>query len=141
MSSRDFHQRRTSQWTLGKNFDTFGPIGPALATKDEVPDPNALGIRCRIGNELLQDSNTSEMVCRVTDLVSYLSSVMTLEPGDVIATGTPAGVGFTRKPPRFLRHGDTVRVEIDPASACWRIRCGRRLQEQHVRRAVLHTLM
>lgn len=112
VSARDY-QLRTSQWTLGKSFDTFGPIGPALVTKDEVPDPHALGIRLRIGDELLQDSNTSQMVFSVSALVAHLSSAMTLEPGDVVATGTPAGVGFTRKPPRFLQPGETVEVEID----------------------------
>ncbi|MDE3136980.1 MAG: fumarylacetoacetate hydrolase family protein [Acidobacteriota bacterium] len=112
VSEREF-QMRTSQWTLGKSFDTFGPFGPALVTSDEVPDPQTLGIRLRAGDELLQDSNTANMVFGVAELVSYLSSAMTLEPGDVIATGTPSGVGFTRKPPRFLRPGETVRVEID----------------------------
>jgi 2-keto-4-pentenoate hydratase/2-oxohepta-3-ene-1,7-dioic acid hydratase in catechol pathway len=112
VSARDY-QLRTSQWTLGKSFDTFGPVGPALVTKDEVPNPHALGIRLRIGDELLQNSNTSEMVFSVAMLVAHLSTAMTLEPGDIVATGTPAGVGFTRKPPRFLRAGETVRVEID----------------------------
>jgi 2-keto-4-pentenoate hydratase/2-oxohepta-3-ene-1,7-dioic acid hydratase in catechol pathway len=112
VSEREF-QMRTSQWTLGKCFDTFGPFGPALVTSDEVPDPQTLGIRLRVGDELLQDSSTANMVFGVAELVSYLSSAMTLEPGDVIATGTPSGVGFTRKPPRFLRPGETVRVEID----------------------------
>jgi 2-keto-4-pentenoate hydratase/2-oxohepta-3-ene-1,7-dioic acid hydratase in catechol pathway len=112
VSARDY-QLRTSQWTLGKSFDTFGPVGPALVTKDEVPNPHSLGIRLRIGDELLQDSNTSEMIFNVPALVAHLSSAMTLEPGDIVATGTPAGVGFTRKPPRFLRPGETVRVEID----------------------------
>ena len=112
VSARDY-QLRTSQWTLGKSFDTFGPIGPALVTKDEVPDPHALGIRLRIGDELLQNSNTGNMVFSVAALVAHLSTAMTLEPGDIVATGTPAGVGFTRKPPRFLRAGETVQVEID----------------------------
>jgi acylpyruvate hydrolase len=112
VSGRDF-QMRTSQWTLGKSFDTFGPLGPALVTSDEIPDPQALGIRLRVGDELLQDSSTSNMIFGVADLVAHLSSVMTLECGDVVATGTPSGVGFTRKPPRFLRHGETVQVEID----------------------------
>jgi 2-keto-4-pentenoate hydratase/2-oxohepta-3-ene-1,7-dioic acid hydratase in catechol pathway len=112
VSARDY-QLRTSQWTLGKSFDTFGPIGPALVTTDEVPDPHALGIRLRIGDELLQDSDTGQMVFRVAALVAYLSSAMTLEPGDVVATGTPAGVGFTRNPARFLQPGEIVRVEID----------------------------
>jgi 2-keto-4-pentenoate hydratase/2-oxohepta-3-ene-1,7-dioic acid hydratase in catechol pathway len=112
VSARDY-QLRTSQWTLGKSFDTFGPIGPALVTKDEVPDPHALTIRLRIGDELLQDSNTRNMVFSVAALVAHLSTAMTLEPGDIVATGTPAGVGFTRNPPRFLRAGETVRVEIE----------------------------
>jgi acylpyruvate hydrolase len=112
VSERDF-QMRTSQWTLGKSFDTFGPFGPALVTTDEVPDPQALAIRLRAGDELLQDSSTANMIFGVAELVAYLSSVMTLEPGDLIATGTPSGVGYTRKPPRFLRPGETVRVEIE----------------------------
>jgi 2-keto-4-pentenoate hydratase/2-oxohepta-3-ene-1,7-dioic acid hydratase in catechol pathway len=112
VSARDY-QLRTSQWTLGKSFDTFGPAGPALVTKDEVPDPHALAIRLRIGDELLQDSNTRNMVFSVAALVAHLSTAMTLEPGDIVATGTPAGVGFTRNPPRFLKAGETVRVEIE----------------------------
>jgi len=112
VSARDY-QLRTSQWTLGKSFDTFGPVGPALVTKDEVPNPHALGIRLRIGDELLQNSNTSEMVFSVAILVAHLSTLWTLEPGDIVATGTPAGVGFTRKTSSFLRAGETVRVEID----------------------------
>jgi 2-keto-4-pentenoate hydratase/2-oxohepta-3-ene-1,7-dioic acid hydratase in catechol pathway len=112
VSERDF-QMRTSQWTLGKSFDTFGPFGPALVTRDEIPDPQTLPIRLRIGDEVLQSSTTADMVFGVADLVSYLSSAMTLVPGDVIATGTPSGVGFKRNPPRFLRPGETVRVEID----------------------------
>ena len=112
VSARDY-QLRTSQWTLGKSFDTFGPVGPALATKDEVPDPHALSIRLRVGDELLQDSSTSNMIFSVARIVAHLSSAMTLKPGDIVATGTPAGVGFTRKPPRYLRAGETVRVEIE----------------------------
>jgi 2-keto-4-pentenoate hydratase/2-oxohepta-3-ene-1,7-dioic acid hydratase in catechol pathway len=112
VSARDY-QLRTSQWTLGKSFDTFGPVGPALVTKAEVPDPHDLSIRLRIGDELLQDSNTRHMVFSVAMLVAHLSTAMTLEPGDIVATGTPAGVGFTRKPPRFLKPGEIVRVEIE----------------------------
>lgn len=112
VSARDF-QLRTSQWTLGKSFDTFAPLGPFLVTKEDVPDPHALRIRLSIGGEVLQDSNTANLVFRIPELLSHISSVMTLEPGDVIATGTPAGVGFTRKPPRYLHAGETVRVEID----------------------------
>jgi 2-keto-4-pentenoate hydratase/2-oxohepta-3-ene-1,7-dioic acid hydratase in catechol pathway len=112
VSARDF-QLRTSQWTLGKSFDTFAPLGPFLVTKEDIPDPHALRIRLSIGNEVLQDSNTANLVFRIPELLSHISSVMTLEPGDVVATGTPAGVGFTRKPPRYLQAGETVRVEID----------------------------
>jgi len=112
VSARDY-QLRTSQWTLGKSFDTFGPLGPALVTADEIPNPQTLGIKLRIGDEVLQDSNTSEMIFDVATLIAHLSSAMTLEPGDVVATGTPAGVGFTRKPPRYLHSGDVVEVEID----------------------------
>jgi acylpyruvate hydrolase len=112
ISARDY-QMRTSQWTIGKTFDTFGPLGPALVTADEIPDPAALAIRLSINGEVLQDSNTSELIFSIPTLVAYLSEVMTLEPGDVIATGTPAGVGFTRQPPRFLRPNETVRVEIE----------------------------
>jgi 2-keto-4-pentenoate hydratase/2-oxohepta-3-ene-1,7-dioic acid hydratase in catechol pathway len=112
ISARDY-QMRTSQWTIGKTFDTFGPLGPALVTADEIPDPGALAIRLSINGDVLQDSNTSQLIFPIPRLVAYLSEVMTLEPGDVIATGTPSGVGFTRQPPRFLRPQETVRVEIE----------------------------
>ena len=116
VTARDV-QRRTPQWTLGKSFDTFGPFGPALVTRDEVPDPHALAIRLAVDGEVLQDSTTSAMVFSVARLVAYLSEGMTLEPGDVVTTGTPAGVGFVRRPPRFLRPGETVRVEIEGLGA------------------------
>jgi acylpyruvate hydrolase len=112
VSARDF-QMRTSQWTIGKTFDTFAPMGPALVTADEIPDPHALDIRVSIGDEVLQASNTRHLIFSIPQLVAYLSQVMTLEPGDVVATGTPAGVGFARRPPRFLRPGDVVRIEIE----------------------------
>jgi 2-keto-4-pentenoate hydratase/2-oxohepta-3-ene-1,7-dioic acid hydratase in catechol pathway len=102
---------------LGKSFDTFAPIGPCLVTRDEIADPHNLRIRLWIGDELLQNSNTSNLIFGVSELLSYLSSVMTLEPGDIVATGTPAGVGFTRNPPRYLRDGETVRVEVDGLGA------------------------
>ena len=111
VTARDF-QMRTSQWTLGKCFDTFAPLGPYLVTNEEIQDPHALSIRLSIGDEILQDSSTANLVFQVPELVAQLSSVMTLEPGDVVSTGTPAGVGYTRKPPRFLRSGEIVRVEI-----------------------------
>ena len=112
VSARDY-QMRTSQWTLGKNFDTFSPMGPALVTADEVPDPHNLGIRCRVSGETLQSANTGDMIFDIPTLIAELSSVMTLQAGDVIATGTPQGVGMARTPPRWLRPGDVVEVDID----------------------------
>lgn len=112
VSARDF-QMRTSQWTIGKTFDTFAPMGPALVTSDEIPDPHTLDIRLSIGNEVLQSSNTRNLIFTVNKLIAYITSVMTLEPGDVIATGTPGGVGAARKPPRWLKSGDVVRIEIE----------------------------
>lgn len=112
VSARDY-QMRTSQWTIGKTFDTFAPMGPALVTSDEIPDPHDLDLRVTVSGEVLQASNTHHLIFSVPRLVAYLSQVMTLEPGDVIATGTPAGVGFARQPPRFLQPGDVVEVEIE----------------------------
>jgi acylpyruvate hydrolase len=111
VSARDY-QFATSQWMVGKAFDTHCPMGPALVLKDEIPDPHHLDIRLSIAGEVLQHSNTNQLIFKIPETVAYLSQVMTLEPGDVVSTGTPAGVGFTRKPPRWLRPGDTVRVEI-----------------------------
>jgi 2-keto-4-pentenoate hydratase/2-oxohepta-3-ene-1,7-dioic acid hydratase in catechol pathway len=88
-------------------------MGPVLVTKDEIPDPNSLGIRLELNGELMQDSNTSEMVFSIPYLISFISQEITLYPGDVFATGTPAGVGFTRQPPVLLKHGDQIAVEID----------------------------
>ena len=112
VSARDY-QTRTCQWTMGKSFDTFAPMGPALVTADEVPDPHDLAIRLWIGDEMLQDSNTSQLIFNVPQLVADISEVMTLEPGDIVSTGTPPGVGAARTPPRWLRPGDTVNIEID----------------------------
>ncbi|MGH2362296.1 MAG: fumarylacetoacetate hydrolase family protein, partial [bacterium] len=111
VSAREW-QRRTSQWILGKTSDTFCPLGPCLAMSDEVPTRGAMGLKLSIGGELLQQSNTAQMVFGVEDIVEYLSAVFTLEPGDVVATGTPGGVGSVRKPPRWLRPGDVVRIEL-----------------------------
>ncbi len=111
VSARDY-QSRGSQWTLGKSFDTFAPMGPTLVTADEVPNPQALDLRVSVGDEILQESNTRQMIFPVADLIAYLSAVMTLEIGDVISTGTPSGVGAARKPPRWLRAGETVKVEV-----------------------------
>lgn len=112
VSARDF-QREDRQWCRAKSQDTFGPMGPYLVTRDEVPDPQKLGVRCTLNGKLLQNSNTADMIFPVRELVSYLSRGMTLRPGDVISTGTPPGVGFARKPPIFLKPGDSVTVEVD----------------------------
>ncbi|HSZ98804.1 MAG TPA: fumarylacetoacetate hydrolase family protein [Streptosporangiaceae bacterium] len=111
VSARDV-QHRNGQWVLGKSPDGFAPMGPALVTADEVGDPQQLDLRTRVGDELLQSSNTREMIFPVARLISFISEFVTLEPGDVIATGTPNGVGGARTPPRWLRAGETVRVEI-----------------------------
>ncbi len=112
VSARDY-QSRTSQWTMGKTFDTFAPMGPALVTADEIPDPHNLSIKLTIGSDVLQDSSTSKLIFGIPQLVASLSEVMTLEPGDVVSTGTPPGVGAARKPPRFLKVGDVVSVIIE----------------------------
>jgi 2-keto-4-pentenoate hydratase/2-oxohepta-3-ene-1,7-dioic acid hydratase in catechol pathway len=112
VSARDV-QMATSQWSLGKSFDTFAPLGPAIVTKDEVPDPHALDIKLTIGGEVLQHSNTRELIFRVPDLIAYLSAITSLEPGDIISTGTPAGVGLGRTPHRWLRPGETIVTEVE----------------------------
>jgi acylpyruvate hydrolase len=112
ISARDF-QFRGRQWMPGKIFDGFAPTGPWLVTRDEIPDPHALRVSLDVGEERLQDSNTGEMIFKIPQVIAFISQILTLEPGDIIATGTPAGVGFARKPPRFLRPGETVRVLID----------------------------
>ena len=103
----------SSQWLLGKAIDTFLPLGPFLVTADEVPDPQALGIRCRVNDELRQSSSTGQMVFGVAELIAYASRTITLEPGDLVVTGTPSGVGMAADPPWFLSPGDRMRVEID----------------------------
>lgn len=112
VSARDF-QFADGQWQRGKSCDTFCPIGPFLATVDEVPDPHRLRIRCRVDGVTLQDSNTDQLVFGVPDVIEALSRTITLEPGDLIATGTPPGVGFARKPPVWLRPGSRVEVEVE----------------------------
>src|SRR5437764_6574241 len=111
VSARDF-QMATTQWLMGKTFDTFAPMGPYVVSADEIADPHALDISCTINGEVLQDSNTRELIFKIPDLIEYLSSVMTLEPGDIVSTGTPKGVGFARKPPRYLRAGDDVVIRV-----------------------------
>lgn len=112
VSARDW-QMATSQWMLGKSFDGHAPFGPWITTADEVPDPHSLGIRCFVNGEKRQDSNTSNLVFNVWDQIAHVSQVMTLEPGDLIFTGTPGGVGMGFHPPRYLNDGDQVRIEID----------------------------
>jgi len=112
VSARDI-QFADGQWTRGKSFDTFCPVGPRLVPAEEVGDPQALGIRCLVNGDALQDSSTAEMVFGVSELIAFASQAITLEPGDLIATGTPAGVGFVRPEPVFLNDGDEVTVEID----------------------------
>src|SRR6476660_7866061 len=112
VSARDF-QMATTQWMMGKTFDTFAPMGPAIVSADEIADPHNLDISLTINGETLQHSNTKHLIFRIPDLIEYLSSVFTLEPGDVISTGTPSGVGFARKPPRFLVAGDDVVVRVE----------------------------
>ena len=112
ISARDI-QFKDKQWTRGKSYDTFAPIGPCITTANQIQDPNNLYVRTRVNNELRQDSSTKNMVFNVYEIVHHLSHVMTLEPGDIIATGTPAGVGVFMKPkPKFLSPGDMVEVEI-----------------------------
>ncbi len=111
VSARDV-QLATSQWTLGKSFDTFAPMGPAIVTQDEIPDPHALDIQLSIDGEVLQRSNTRELIFKLGELIAHVSAVVPLEPGDVISTGTPAGVGLGRTPQRWLKPGEEIVVRI-----------------------------
>jgi 2-keto-4-pentenoate hydratase/2-oxohepta-3-ene-1,7-dioic acid hydratase in catechol pathway len=111
VSARDV-QLATTQWTLGKNFPTFAPMGPWIVSKDEVPDPHQLDISLSINGETLQKSNTRELIFKLPRLISYISTMMPLMPGDIISTGTPAGVGMGRNPQRWLKPGDDVVVEV-----------------------------
>jgi 2-keto-4-pentenoate hydratase/2-oxohepta-3-ene-1,7-dioic acid hydratase in catechol pathway len=112
VSARDF-QFADGQWQRGKSCDTFAPMGPTIVTADVVPDPHKLSIKLILNGKTMQDSNTDQLIFGVPELIEFLSQTITLEPGDVIATGTPAGVGFARKPPVFLRPGDMMEVEIE----------------------------
>ncbi len=111
VSARDF-QMATTQWMIGKTFDTFAPFGPAIVTADEIPDPHSLDISLVLSGDVMQRSNTRELIFGIPRLIAHLSSVFTLESGDIIATGTPAGVGFARRPPRWLKPGDEATVRI-----------------------------
>ena len=112
VSARDY-ANRVSQWMLGKSFDTFAPLGPALVTKDEVPDPHQLELVMKINGEVRQHSNTNNTIFSIPFLIAYISQVLTLEPGDVVSTGTPLGSGAGRKPPVFLQPGDEMRLEVE----------------------------
>jgi 2,4-didehydro-3-deoxy-L-rhamnonate hydrolase len=113
LSEREFQVERAGQWTKGKSYDTFGPIGPWLVTSDEVKDPQKLHLWLELNGKRVQDGNTSTMVFGVAHIVAYLSQFFTLLPGDIITTGTPPGVGMGMKPQRFLKPGDKMRVGID----------------------------
>ena len=113
LSEREFQVERSGQWVKGKSCDTFAPLGPWLVTRDEVADPQDLGMWLELNGEKVQDGSTKTMVYGVAHLVSYLSQFMSLHPGDVISTGTPPGVGLGMDPPRYLVPGETMRVGID----------------------------
>lgn len=111
ISARDL--RHGGQWTFAKGLDGFAPMGPWIVTADEIPDPHALRVQLRVNGASKQDGNSAQMIFRIPRLIAHLSSGMTLKPGDVIATGSPAGVGISRTPPEFLRPGDAVEVEVE----------------------------
>ena len=113
LSEREFQIEHHGQWVKGKSCDTFGPIGPYLVTKDEVPDPQNLKMWLDLNGKRMQDGSTSTMVYGVNFVVSYLSQFMSLQPGDIISTGTPPGVGMGKKPPLYLKSGDTIKLGIE----------------------------
>ena len=113
LSEREFQLERLGQWVKGKSCDTFGPIGPYLVTKDEIVDPQKLKLWLELNDQRMQDGSTSTMIYGVNFLVSYLSQYMSLQPGDIISTGTPPGVGQGMKPPVFLKSGDKMRLGIE----------------------------
>lgn len=113
VSARDHQFRYERQWFLGKSFDTFAPLGPWIVDTYTVEDPHSLDIKTWVNRELRQNSNTNNLIFKVPDLVSFISQAITLEPGDIISTGTPGGVGFARKPPLLLKPGDVVSIEIE----------------------------
>jgi len=113
ISERDFQLERSGQWVKGKSADTFGPIGPWLVTADEVPDPQALGMKLSVNGHLFQDGSTETMVYGVAHVISYLSQFMSLQPGDIISTGTPPGVGMGQNPKVYLKPGDVMELSVD----------------------------
>lgn len=114
VSERDWQTKRNGQWGKGKSFDGFGPIGPWLVTRDELPDPQGIALELAVNGQIRQQSNTADMIFPVAEVVSYLSQFMTLLPGDVVITGTPQGVGLGMKPPQFLRRGDVMTLSAGP---------------------------
>lgn len=112
-SEREFQLERSGQWVKGKSCDTFAPLGPFLATKDEIADPHNLCLWLKLNNEMMQDSNTSDLVFKIPQLVSYISNFMTLLPGDIISTGTPFGVGLGLTPNRYIKHGDVIELGVE----------------------------
>ena len=112
VSARDY-QKRTSQWMIGKSFDTFGPMGPALVTADEIPDPHRLELSLTLNGQEMQRTNTANMIFSIPFVIAYLSAVMTLEPGDVISTGTPAKTDLAHSLPPFMKPGDTVKISVE----------------------------
>ena len=119
LSEREYQLERGGQWDKGKGCDTFGPIGPYLVTKDEIPDPQALKLWLEVDGVRVQDSSTADMIFSVAEIVSYLSQFFTLHPGDVISTGTPQGVGLGMKPPRYLGAGQTMHLGIEGLGEQW----------------------
>jgi 2-keto-4-pentenoate hydratase/2-oxohepta-3-ene-1,7-dioic acid hydratase in catechol pathway len=116
VGARDI-QLATTQWTLGKSFNTFAPLGPSVVTKDEISNPHELDVKLSIDGEVLQHSNTRELIFKLPDLIAYISSITPLQAGDIISTGTPAGVGLGRNPQRWLRAGETVTIEVSGLGA------------------------
>jgi 2-keto-4-pentenoate hydratase/2-oxohepta-3-ene-1,7-dioic acid hydratase in catechol pathway len=113
VTGRDLQRRRGGQWYMGKSLDTYGPMGPWIVTADELPDPGNLHIMCRVNGVTKQDSNTKFLIFDIPTCIADYSMAITLEPGDVISTGTPNGVGYARNPPEFLQPGDVVEVEVE----------------------------
>jgi 2-keto-4-pentenoate hydratase/2-oxohepta-3-ene-1,7-dioic acid hydratase in catechol pathway len=113
VSARDWQHKEADQWVLGKSFDGFAPLGPTIVTADELPNPHKLRIQLRLNGKTMQDANTDDMIFKCDDLVAYVSQVCTLQPGDLIYTGTPSGVGAGRKPQVWLKDGDVTEVEIE----------------------------
>ena len=116
VTARDL-QKYDGQWVRGKLLDTFCPLGPWIVTADELPEPHGLPVRCLVSREVMQESRTDQLIFRIPYLIEYISRAFTLLPGDLILTGTPSGVGAYRNPPRFLRDGDVVTVEVEGIGA------------------------